>query len=417
MSGKVLIMFLLMATSLAAQQRSMHLSIGDPARKDAQAKVVLDAITSTATGELLNPRDVVARLADTRLVFIGESHTTMDFHRAQLKMIEEFLHAGRKVMIGLEMYPSTEQKYLDDWRSGFYSENGFIRMSQWYKNWGYNWNYYRDIFLLARDKGLRMFALNAPREVVSAVSKKGLQNLSQEERAHIAPKIDTSSEEHLALFRAFFAESMGMNAMMPDSMIVPMFASQCTWDATMGYNAVQALREYGDGNTVMIVLIGSGHVAYNLGIQRQAGLWYEGKMGSVIPIQVVDDRDRAVESVQASYADYIWGLPPERSPLYPELGAATNEVPGEARRRVISVSEGSPAGIAGFLTGDVLLSMDGIPLSDSETMNRLMAEKRWGDSAVFTVRRQPKGGAAAEVTLQVNFRRRAPAAKPSAPTK
>ncbi len=417
MMRKALILFLFTASTALAQQGTMHLAIGDPARKDKEAKIMLDAVTATATGEMLNPREVVARLAGTRLIFVGESHTTMDFHRVQLKMIEELVRAGKKVLIGLEMYPNTEQRYLDDWYLGFYSESGFIQMSHWYKNWGYHWNYYRDIFLFARDHHIRMFALNAPREVVSAVSRKGLQNLSPEEKAHIAPKIDTANEEHFALFKAFFAEGMGMNAMISDTMVAPMFASQCTWDATMGYNAVQALKEYGDENTVMVVLIGSGHVAYNLGIERQAAAWYEGKMASIIPIQVLDDRDRPIGSVRASYADYLWGVPPEKAPLYPELGAATNEVPGETRRRVLSVNEGSPAKLGGFQVGDVLLSMDGIPLPDAETMNRLMAEKRWGDEAVFVVRRQPKDGAAQEVTLKVDFRRRNTAPRPAAPGK
>ncbi len=408
-----LILLFFTTTTVLAQQGTLHLAIGDPARKDREAKVVLDAITSTATGELLDPREVVARLGGTRLIFVGESHTTMDFHRVQLKMIEELVKAGKTVLIGLEMYPNTEQTYLDDWYRGFYSESGFVQMSHWYKNWGYHWYYYRDIFLFARDHHIRMFALNAPREVVSAVSRKGLNNLTPEERAHIAPKIDTTNEEHFALFKAFFAEGMGKNAMISDTMVAPMFASQCTWDATMGYNAVQALKEFGNANTVMVVLIGSGHVAYNLGIERQAAAWYDGRMASIIPIQVLDENDKPVESVRASYADYLWGVPPEKDPLFPELGTATNEVPGETRRRVISVSEGTPARLAGFQVGDVLLSMDGIPVTDGETLNRLMAEKRWGDEAVFVIRRQPKDGAAREVTLKVDFRRRNPAPRPA----
>ena len=49
------------------------------------------------------------------------------------------------------------------------------------------------------------------------------------------------------------------------------------------------------------------------------------------------------------------------------------------------------AGLAGFQVGDVLQSMDGTPLKDRETLNRLLAEKRWADDAVFVVAR---GGAA-----------------------
>jgi len=35
----------------------------------------------------------------------------------------------------------------------------------------------------------------------------------------------------------------------------------------------------------------------------------------------------------------------------------------------------------------VLRSIDGTPLKDRETLNRLLAEKRWADDAVFVVAR------------------------------
>jgi membrane-associated protease RseP (regulator of RpoE activity) len=177
----------------------------------------------------------------------------------------------------------------------------------------------------------------------------------------------------------------------------------------MGFRAVNALKQHGDGNTVMIVLIGSGHVAYGLGIQRQAAQWFDGKMASIIPIQVMDARGRPIDTVRASYADYIWGLPAEQDGLYPELGVATGELPGATGRRVMSVSDPSPGKLAGFQVGDVLVTLDGITVTDGETLNRLMAQKAWGDSAVFVVRRQSKDGAAQEITVRVNLRRRIPA--------
>jgi aminopeptidase N len=417
MKRMVLLVIVFMATGPLFAQRSLHLAVGDPARKDKEAKLVLDAITATASGDLLAPREAVARLADTRLIFIGESHTSMDFHLAQQRVIEELHRAGKRVLIGLEMYPYTEQKYLDDWSGGFLTENGFLQLSRWYKNWGYHWNYYRNIFLFARDHGIRMFAVNAPREVVSAVSKRGFQNLTAEERAHIPEKIDVSSEDHFTLFKAFFEEETGMHSMMSEVQARGMFAAQCTWDAAMGFNAVKALKEHGGDNTVMVVLIGSGHVAYGLGIQRQAAQWFDGKMASIVPIQVADGRGRQIDTVQASYADYVWGLPPEIDALYPDLGIATSDVPGEAHRRIMSVSDNSPGKIGGFQVGDVLISLDGTALNDGETLNRLMAEKAWGDSAVFVVRRQPKDGGPQEVTVQVHLRRRTPAGKPATPGK
>ena len=201
---RVVGLILCLAMAGQAADKSLRLAIGDPARKDRHAPVRLDAVTDTATDELITPSELARRLASAGVVFIGESHTSIDFHLIQRRVIEELTLAGRKVMIGLEMYPYTEQGHLDNWCRGLLTEDGFIQLSKWYQNWGYHWLYYRDIFLYARDHGIRMFAVNAPRDVVSAVRKKGFQNLTPEESAHIPTKIDTANAEHLTLFKAFF---------------------------------------------------------------------------------------------------------------------------------------------------------------------------------------------------------------------
>jgi uncharacterized iron-regulated protein len=167
---------LLLGLSLSAaaeEDRTLHLALGDPARKDREAPLALDTLTDTRTGDLLTRADLPARLGGVRLVLVGESHTDADFHQAQLRVLQELQRAGREVLIGLEMYPETEQRWLDAWSDGSLTEDGFLRLSRWYKNWGYNWGYYRDIFLFARDHGLRMIALNAPREIVSAEERAG----------------------------------------------------------------------------------------------------------------------------------------------------------------------------------------------------------------------------------------------------
>jgi uncharacterized iron-regulated protein len=46
--------------------------------------------------------------------------------RVQLRVIRALHDAGRKVMIGLEMFPYTEQKSLDHWRDGLLTEAGVL---------------------------------------------------------------------------------------------------------------------------------------------------------------------------------------------------------------------------------------------------------------------------------------------------
>jgi uncharacterized iron-regulated protein len=389
MSPKIALPFLLslcVAAALRGQDKSLHLAIGDPARKGKEAPVVLDGITDTRTGELITPAELPKRLAGARLVLVGESHTDMDFHRSQLRVLQELARSGRPVLVGLEMYPYTEQRYLDDWVDGRLTEEAFLKTSRWYEAWGYNWLYYRDLFLFCRDHNLRMVAVNAPREVVTAVRKKGFQGLTPEEAAHIPTDIDTSSPEHRALFKSFFeggGDSLhsGMSEAQWDSMI----AAQSTWDATMAFNAVQALQ--GGKDAVMVVLVGSGHVVYGLGIQRQAARHFDGGIATVVPVSVRDAEGHEVKTVQASYADFVWGLPAAGDPLYPSLGLSTEAAEGGKALKVILVSEKSPAEKAGVQVGDVIVSLDGAPVPDKETLNRLVAAERWGDEAALTVKR------------------------------
>lgn len=383
-----------------ADDPALNLPIGDSARRDREAALVLDAVTDTRTGEALTPKELAARLKQVRLLFVGESHTSLEFHNAQRRVIEELAKTGRQVLVGLEMYPYTEQTWLDRWSGGELSEDAFLKDSRWYKNWGYHWLYYRDIFLFARDNKIRMFGVNTPREVVSAVNRKGLANLTPEERAHVPAKIDTENEEHKRLFRAFFGGGDVLHGGMSAEQWDRMFAAQCTWDAAMGSHAVKSLQKFGGDDAIMVVLIGAGHVAYGLGAERQAKLWFDGKTASLIPIPVQDDKGQR-PTVRASYADFLWGVAREEHTLFPTLGLSTPEQKTGEYFPVIMVQEGSVAEQAGFKVKDLLVSMDGVEVADRETFNRLMSQKRWGDSAEFQVKRGD-----ATLTLVASFRRK-----------
>ena len=189
---------------------------------------------------------------------------------------------------------------------------------------------------------------------------------------------------------------------MGEEMWKNMLSAQATWDATMGYNAVQALKAIDDPKAIMVVLVGSGHVAYGLGIERQARKWFDGGIATIIPVAATDSGS-PVKSVRASYANFLWGVAEEADSLYPTLGISTAVGQGETARRVLIVQPGSAGERAGFKAGDVLVSLDGTPLTDKELYSRLMAGKRWGDSATFVVKRGTE-----DVTLTAVFRRKLP---------
>jgi uncharacterized iron-regulated protein len=394
--------------TLRADDRALNLPIGDPARRDREAAVVLDGITDAARGDTLAPPELAARLDGTSLLFVAESHTDAEFHKVQLRVLQELHRRGRQVLVGLEMYPVPEQGWLDRWHSDkALSEEAFLAESHWYRNWGYHWNYYRDIFLFARANGIRMFGVNLPRTAVQTIRMKGFDALPPDQRALLPERIDLDSAEHQRLFRAFFGAEDALHGNMPEPMFQAMYRAQCGWDAAMGWNAVQALRNHGGEKAIMVVLIGSGHVAYGLGAERQVKLWFEGRTASVIPVPVADEAGAApIAKVRSSYADFVWGLPPSTDPLYPSVGITTPEQKSGERYRVIMVAKESPAEKAGFKVGDELVSIEGTPYADKETVNRLMSEKRWGDTVVYKVMRDGQ-----EQTLTAFLRRQPPKAK------
>jgi hypothetical protein len=247
-----------------------------------------------------------------------------------------------------------------------------------------------------------MAAVNTPREVVTAVRKKGFANLTPEEAALMPPKgVDVDSADHMTFFKSAFDEGDMLHGGMSDEAWKSMLSAQATWDASMGWNAVKALERHPDPKAIVVVLVGSGHVAYGVGIARQARRWFDGGISTLIPVPVERQR-RAVETTSAAYADFIWGVLPETDSTFPTLGLSTRAGDG-GRRVVIRVEKDSAAQAAGFELNDVLVSMDGQPVAGIETMNALMAQKAWGDVATFVVQRGTN-----EKTLTAYFRRTLP---------
>lgn len=382
-----LIAGLLSAAAASADQSVLHMAIGDPARKNDEVPLQLDGVTDTATGEIITPAELANRLSDAGMLFVGETHTNVDFHTVQYRLIKELHRAGREVLIGLEMFPYTQQAAVDGWTEGLYTEQGFVELAEWYRYWGYRWEYYRDIFVYARDNGIRMFGINTPRDVVTAVRKKGFKNLSPEEAAHIPNEVQPVTDDQKRMYVGFFDEDDALH--ISDEAVDGMLRAQTTWDATMGWNALQALRNHGGENAIMVVLIGSGHVTYGLGAERQIAPHYDGRIASLIPIEVVDDDGEPIETVQASYANFLWGLPRPLDTVYPALGASLMGKLGSRPTQLIQVSKESVAERAGLAVGDVLLSIDGKSVESAQELRRIFAPLRWGD--VITARIERDG--------------------------
>lgn len=259
-----------------------------------------------------------------------------------------------------------------------------------------------------------MFGVNIPREQVRTVRTEGLEGLSAEQAAHMPETVNTDSEEHRRLFRAYFEDDDALHVTISEEQWEGMFRAQCTWDAAMGFNARMALERHGGEDAIMVVLIGAGHATYGLGAERQIRDAFDGRIRSLVPVPIRDGDNQPVRHVRASYADFVWGVPPETAPEYPSLGVSLAGALGSDPMKVIQVSDGSVAQRAGVQVGDVLLRLDDSKLDSGVALRKQTAGYDWGDSAILRFERQGQAQ-----TLELHFRRapgdsRHPGVKPEA---
>jgi uncharacterized iron-regulated protein len=374
------------------------LSLGDPARRDRNVTLALDTLIDTTSGATVDPGTLPGRLRATHLLLLGESHTSVESHRVQLQVLAALARSGRRVLIGLEMFPYPEQPSLEAWNDGRWDDDEFVTRSRWYEHWGYHWAYYRDLFRFARAHQMPLYAINAPRDLVTAVRQKGLASLPADQAAHLPPRVDVDSAEHMTFFKASFGDDDSLHGGMSDAAWTSMLSAQATWDATMAWNAVQQLRRADAADAIMVVLVGSGHVAYGLGIERQARAWFDGGVASVIAVPLSDDKG-PIPAVRASYATYVIGVPREPFSAWPSLGLSTRAA-ADGAREVIDVEKDTPAAHVGLKVGDVILELDGVRIDSRERLSRAMAGYQWGDVPQVTIRRGEQ-----TLTLSIPLRR------------
>jgi uncharacterized iron-regulated protein len=329
-----------------------------------------------------------------RLVYVGETHDSLPIHDIQASVVEDLYRAVPKLSIGLEMLPVGFQPVLDRWSRGELSEDELLRDVRWHLTWGFNFGYYRRIFLFAKERGIPVYALNSQREAVATVRMKGWDALSGEDRA-VFPKPNLDNADHRTLIRTIF-ESTEIPPQMKgaglDVMFEALYRAQSFWDEVMSDFAV---RRAGESGTTMVVLAGSGHLLYNLGINRRAFEKTRWPSATVVCVPVPKDAKRVV--VSRGLADFIFGIPEETRPAFPAVGLAFKSFEGLRNLVVEKKPSDGVAKAADFEKGDVVLSVDGRGFEDANELRGYLSGFAWGQESRFRILR---AGAEKEVVLK-----------------
>lgn len=228
------------------------------------AQVCLAMLDLTVVNSRHQPQDlnaVIAELAEKRVIFIGETHDRYEQHLNQLEIILR-LHDRDPMRwaIGLECFQRQFQAYLDAYVAGKLSEDELLKKTEYSQRWGYDFRLYRPVIQYARSQRIPLVALNAESELTNAVGESGLDGISSADRARLPMEIDESDSAYRNRVHEVYEKHP------PDSRgeFEHFWQAQLVWDETMAERVADYLTGHPDKG--MIVLAGSGHIAFGSGI-------------------------------------------------------------------------------------------------------------------------------------------------------
>ncbi|MCP2619660.1 ChaN family lipoprotein [Candidatus Aminicenantes bacterium AC-334-K16] len=385
-----------------------RLKIGQPAElRGREITIEPGKVYNLRTGQECSWEEMLADLSGVKFIYIGETHTSFPMHRLQARIIQSLVERGCPVSVGVEMLPVTIQEKLTRWQLGILAEEEFLREARWYINWSYNFGYYRPIFKLIKDYHLPLYGLNVPREWITRLRMKGRDSLSEEQKKYIPP-LDLTNKEHRLLIRTMF-ESSGFSHMMKgqslDKAFERYYRAQVAWDMTMAYNAWQVLQKEeirrqcslagrglgGEAQTEaaragkLVILAGSGHLLYNLGINGHLGQRDPRPGRTIISLEIPKKEGKV--KIFRTVADYVIGLQEEEQLAFPTIGLSLKRVDGLAN---LVVSRNPITGVAkkaGVKKGDVILAVDGRCFQDKNELYLYLSQKQYGEEGQLTILR------------------------------
>src|SRR5262249_49511401 len=236
---------------------------------------------------------------------------------------------------------------LDDYLAGKISEHDFLKNTEYFDRWGFDYRLYRPIFLYAKDNKVPMIALNAETELTEKVGKVGLNGLSNTDRNRLPKDIDKSDSAYRERLNAVFQKH-------PDATngnFEHFLEAQLTWDETMAESAAKYLNNHPD--KAIVVLAGGEHIAYGSGIPNRMRRRIPSLKSAILSL----DRDPNSEKEAAGYFLVTTTLD---LPAAAKMGIVMDD-----RANAVIVKQVTAQGAAdqaGVKANDRIIAVDGAPV-------------------------------------------------------
>jgi uncharacterized iron-regulated protein len=334
---------------------------------------------------------LIGILAQSRVVFVGESHDRYDHHLNQLEIICRLHRRNPDMVIAMEFFQQPFQAHLDDFVSGRIDTEAMLRAAEYYNRWRYDYRLYEPIMTFARTQGIAIVALNLAAEITTKVGLGGIDNLSEEDRASLPGTMERFDEQYRERIRIAFEQH-------PEETrgdFERFFEVQLLWDEGMAQRTARYLVEHPESR--LVVLAGTGHVIRSGIPARVTRREPAGAVSVVLQGGFHDSPSLDEEDGDFMLVSKMLELPPAGM-----LGVMLDTEPG--RVSVQSFADGSAAEQAGLETGDRIVELQGRSASDLAGIKMGLLGKRPGDTVSVKVERKTGDGSVETLLFDVTLR-------------
>lgn len=360
-------------------------------------KLEKDQIMNTAAGDLVKLQDIIDQNMDTDVFIIGEAHDNYQCHTFQRDFIEALYKKHPKIIVGFEFFWREDDDSLEQWRQGNITEDELIKRTGWYERSGQPYGYTRLIMDIIKENKIKTIGLNVPRSILRTVSRKGFDKLSKEEKA-LFPTINIPNPEHEYFIKSIF----GTFAVQVPMWFTNIYNAQKCWDVIMAESMRQTLAKKEFKGYKGVIIAGSNHVAYKLGIPfRYKKADKSVRITTIVPVLLYEEKKEDDEddeedphanpmlkmmgssmnpavTFSRGIADYVFCAFQPLNRFFPVIGFSVKETDGKLI--VTRVSKDSIAEENGIKKDDQITGIDGVEVSTLEQLRLIIHQKNWDDS-------------------------------------
>ncbi len=334
---------------------------------------------------------IMTQLEKSRVIYVGEEHTDYGCHLLQLRIIQALFHADPNLAIGMEMFPRSSQKALDGYINGtIKSEREFLRKSDYFSVWGYDYRLYRGIIGYARLHKIPIIGLNLDKKIVNQVFRRGnMDGLSKKQLKAIAPERNLDVPGYRErLSRAFLAHGLAGLTGFGKKHFGGFIQAQSIWDETMAQTIADYLIAH--PGKKMVVIAGTGHVYKDSAIPP--------RVARRLPLPV---RQSVVAGIgfgdtgltTGRQIDYLMQTMDISLKPAAKIGAflqveKNKKKTGATMVRVVRISPQGKAGQAGLQENDIIQSIDGQEIQTIADLKIDLLDKDPGDIVTLKVLRE-----------------------------